>query len=362
MLRRRAEGLWRARPATMEVLRRSSVEYAAVAAALVECRFNPSRVVDGFRHRHVERLGILQGIDRELWNRPSQTFVSVLILAPILPIRRDRRSMPSAPRRETLIAHASFHRQTNRWSVQPSCLGGDCRRGDHHRRLGILYGQALRHHDRHQQADLARSRLAPARTGLREGISRARSARSWWWSMRRRRSSRPRRAPTWRSSLRRGPTCFMWCASSMAIRSLRKTVCCFNRRADLARMTQGLGRAAPVIGALAGDPSLRGLTRALSFGLLGVQNRPGQARGPAARADHVGGHHRSGAGRAAGELFVARAVDRADAASRASFATSSKSSRCSTFPRCSPARRRPMRSARLRPTSSSEPTIRRASA
>ena len=41
-------------------------------------------------------------------------------------------------------------------------------------------------------------------------------------------------------------------------------------------MAQGLGRAGPIIGALAGDPSLRGLTRALSFGLLGVQN--GQAK------------------------------------------------------------------------------------
>ena len=50
----------------------------------------------------------------------------------------------------------------------------------------------------------------------------------------------------------------------------------FQPEADLARMTQGLGRAGPIIGALAGDPSLRGLTRALSFGLLGVQN--GQAK------------------------------------------------------------------------------------
>ena len=50
----------------------------------------------------------------------------------------------------------------------------------------------------------------------------------------------------------------------------------FQPEADLARMAQGLGRAGPVIGALAGDPSLRGLTRALSFGLLGVQN--GQAK------------------------------------------------------------------------------------
>jgi hypothetical protein len=50
----------------------------------------------------------------------------------------------------------------------------------------------------------------------------------------------------------------------------------FQSEDDLARMTQGLGRGAPVIGALAGDPSLRGLTRALSFGLLGVQT--GQAK------------------------------------------------------------------------------------
>ena len=50
----------------------------------------------------------------------------------------------------------------------------------------------------------------------------------------------------------------------------------FQPEAELAGMAQGLGRAGPIIGALAGDPSLRGLTRALSFGLLGVQN--GQAK------------------------------------------------------------------------------------
>jgi hopanoid biosynthesis associated RND transporter like protein HpnN len=50
----------------------------------------------------------------------------------------------------------------------------------------------------------------------------------------------------------------------------------FQPEAELAGMTQGLGRASPVIGALAGDPSLRGLTRALAFGLLGVQS--GQAK------------------------------------------------------------------------------------
>jgi uncharacterized protein len=50
----------------------------------------------------------------------------------------------------------------------------------------------------------------------------------------------------------------------------------FQPEAELAGMSQGLGRAGPVIGALAGDPTLRGMTRALSFGLLGVQN--GQAK------------------------------------------------------------------------------------
>ena len=42
---------------------------------------------------------------------------------------------------------------------------------------------------------------------------------------------------------------------------------------DVARFTQGLGQAAPIVTTLAGDPSLRGLTRGLSLGLIGVQNR-----------------------------------------------------------------------------------------
>ena len=46
----------------------------------------------------------------------------------------------------------------------------------------------------------------------------------------------------------------------------------FQSESELAGLTEGLGQASPIIGALAGDPSLRGLTRALSFGLLGVQN------------------------------------------------------------------------------------------
>jgi uncharacterized protein len=45
----------------------------------------------------------------------------------------------------------------------------------------------------------------------------------------------------------------------------------FQSPEELARTTQGLSEAGPIVGALANDPSLRGLTRALSFGLMGVQ-------------------------------------------------------------------------------------------
>jgi hopanoid biosynthesis associated RND transporter like protein HpnN len=45
----------------------------------------------------------------------------------------------------------------------------------------------------------------------------------------------------------------------------------FLNESDLAALTQGLGTAAPVIGALNADPSLRGLTRAMQFALLGVE-------------------------------------------------------------------------------------------
>ena len=51
----------------------------------------------------------------------------------------------------------------------------------------------------------------------------------------------------------------------------RKNGLLFQSTEELTRTTRGLGQAGPIIGALAGDPSLRGLTRGLSFGLLGVQ-------------------------------------------------------------------------------------------
>ena len=46
----------------------------------------------------------------------------------------------------------------------------------------------------------------------------------------------------------------------------------FQPTEQVARLTRGLEAAGPIIGTLAADPSLRGLTRALSFGLLGAQN------------------------------------------------------------------------------------------
>lgn len=45
----------------------------------------------------------------------------------------------------------------------------------------------------------------------------------------------------------------------------------FQTTEELARTTEGLGAAGPIIGALANDPTLRGLTRGLSFGILAVQ-------------------------------------------------------------------------------------------
>ena len=46
----------------------------------------------------------------------------------------------------------------------------------------------------------------------------------------------------------------------------------FRSSDDIANMTKGLGQAAPLIGTLVSDPSLRGLTRVLSLALIGVQN------------------------------------------------------------------------------------------
>jgi hypothetical protein len=50
----------------------------------------------------------------------------------------------------------------------------------------------------------------------------------------------------------------------------------FRSTDDVARLTRGLGQAGPIIDTLANDPSLRGLTRALSLSLVGV--RYGQSK------------------------------------------------------------------------------------
>ena len=47
----------------------------------------------------------------------------------------------------------------------------------------------------------------------------------------------------------------------------------FQPTESVERSAKGLGQAAPLVGTLVGDPSLRGLTRALSLGLIGVQNK-----------------------------------------------------------------------------------------
>jgi hopanoid biosynthesis associated RND transporter like protein HpnN len=47
----------------------------------------------------------------------------------------------------------------------------------------------------------------------------------------------------------------------------------FRPTAEIEQLTKGLGKAGPLVGTLIGDPSLRGLTRTLSLGLIGVQNK-----------------------------------------------------------------------------------------
>ena len=46
----------------------------------------------------------------------------------------------------------------------------------------------------------------------------------------------------------------------------------FRPSEEVAQMAQGLGQVGPLVGTLVGDPSLRGLTRTLSLGLVGVQS------------------------------------------------------------------------------------------
>ena len=66
--------------------------------------------------------------------------------------------------------------------------------------------------------------------------------------------------------LKSGPSCFMSVRPLDGDPFFAKNGLLFQSEADLARMTHGLGRAGPIIGALAGDPSLRGLTRGCRSG------------------------------------------------------------------------------------------------
>ena len=78
------------RPATMDVLRRSSVQCAAVTAALSRALLTG---VDGFSRRHLERLRLLQGI---IVNFGIADQIAS-ILAPLLLIRRGCRLVRTRP-------------------------------------------------------------------------------------------------------------------------------------------------------------------------------------------------------------------------------------------------------------------------
>ena len=120
----------------------------------------------------------------------------------------------------------------------------------------------------------------------------------------------------------------------------------FQSEGELARTTKGLTGAGPIIGALAADPTLRGLTRALSFGLLGVQTGGAKLddliRPLTMSADTV---DQVLAGQPASFSWHVLLSGRRAGAER-SCATSSRSGRCWTSPRSSPVARRATPSAR----------------
>ena len=317
----------------------------------VENRFNSSRVVDGIRHRHAERLRILQGIDRELWQRPSSSsgYRSTpwpLTCSSDVVAARCKRAMsrdtdltcwfPSS--NKSLGCAAAM---PGRWSLwrRSSPPARDIYAATHFAITTDI--------NKLISPDLD---VAPARTGLREGVPRlfrldpggGRCADAGACDRGERQAGG--------AAERSGPTCFMSVRQLDGDPFFAKNGLLFQPEAELARHgTRARPRRSdhrrsgrrPVASRTDAGAFVRPARRA---------NRPGQARRPATRVDHVVGHHRSGDGRAAGELFVARADDRAEARSRASFATSSMSSRCWISPRCSPARPQPMRSAKRRPT------------
>ena len=124
-----------------------------------------------------------------------------------------------------------------------------------------------------------------------------------------------------------------------------------HRRAQ-GRMIELVGQAEPLIQVLASDPSLRGLTQTLSFGLMGVQGGQttldAMTRPLTMTADTV--EHVLAGEKASFSWRELVAGKRGQAS--ASCGTSSWSGRCSTSPRSSPARRRATPSGRPRPISS----------
>ena len=139
-------------------------------------------------------------------------------------------------------------------------------------RFERLCDDALRHHDRRQQADFTGSGLAQTRTGLRGDVPGTVQLDPGGGRCSDTGACDRGHQHRWRNGCPGSRMCFMRCASWTAVHFSRPTDCCFNRRSELARTTQGLASAGSIIGALANDPTLRGLTRALSFGLVAVQS------------------------------------------------------------------------------------------
>ena len=81
-----------------------------------------------------------------------------------------------------------------------------------------------------------------------------------------------------------------------------------------ASSTQGLDKSSALIGTLAGDPSLRGLTRTLSLVFVGVQNKMTTLDALARPFDAGRGDHRRRARRSSGGFFLARNARAASAA------------------------------------------------
>ena len=122
-----------------------------------------------------------------------------------------------------------------------------------------LFGASFRHYDRYQQADFAGSRLAQARGGIREShfgstlvVINAPTA-----------EFAARASADLATRLRAEPRFFRSVDDIEGSEFFARNGLLFRPTDDVASMAKGLGQAAPLIGTLASDPSLRGMTRAL---------------------------------------------------------------------------------------------------